>query len=87
MCRDVIQAAIIARKKEVAAEKLREAREELERYEREASEKQEYMKQCDGADTIKGEDVRMGKGLTGTLHGKECIAVGSLPLESPDDLN
>ena len=56
------QAAIIARKKEVAAEKLRESREELERYEREAAEKREYMKQCDGGDTLKGEDVSKAKG-------------------------
>ena len=58
----LLQAAIIARKKEVAAEKLREAREELERYEREAIEKRDYMKQCDGSDTLKGEDVSNAKG-------------------------
>ena len=46
----------------MAAEKLREAREELERYEREAIEKRDYMKQCDVGDTLKGDDVSKGEG-------------------------
>lgn len=52
------QAAIIARKKEAAAEHLREAREDLHQHETEVSEKRSQVRQGDGEEVLKGEEVR-----------------------------
>ena len=52
------QAAIIARKKEVAADNLREARDELQKVEAEANEKRSQVKDQDGGgEVLKGEEV------------------------------
>ena len=53
----MLQAAIIVRKKEVAAESLRAVREALEKCEREAEERREVVKQSDGEDVLKGDEV------------------------------
>ena len=53
-----LQAAIIARKKEAAAEALQEAREEMSHVEQETNEKRQQAQQHDGEEVLKGEDVR-----------------------------
>ena len=53
----VFQAAIIARKKEAAAETLRAVREELAQAEAEVQEKRDLAKQGDGEEVLKGEEV------------------------------
>ena len=52
------QASIIARKKEGAASTLQETREELVKLEMEAEEKRSQVKQGDGEEVLKGEEVR-----------------------------
>ncbi|XP_074658114.1 intraflagellar transport protein 81 homolog [Tubulanus polymorphus] len=52
------QAAIIARKKEVAAENLREAREEMVKAELELEEKQTVLKESDGGEVLKGDEFK-----------------------------
>ncbi len=52
-----VQAAIIARKKEAAAESLQDAREEHHKVETEANEKRQTVKESDGGEVLKGEDV------------------------------
>ena len=54
------QATIIARKKESAAEALREARDELHRMEGEIKEKREAANQGDGEEVLKGDEVSVG---------------------------
>lgn len=53
----VLQAEIVSRKKEGAAEALNEARNELHALRSELSEKQAQIKESDGQDMLKGEDV------------------------------
>ena len=51
------QATIISRKKESAAEQLRESRDELGKMEVEIEEKREAAKQGDGEEVLKGDEV------------------------------
>jgi len=53
------QAAIIARKKEAAAETLHKVREELSQANIEVEEKRGLAKQGDGEEILKGEEVRI----------------------------
>ena len=52
------QATIISRKKESAAEALREARDDLQRMEMEINDKREAATQGDGEEVLKGDEVR-----------------------------
>lgn len=52
------QVAIISRKKDAAAENLREAREELGKVENEIGEKRETLKQSDGEEVLKGDEFK-----------------------------
>ena len=52
------QATIISRKKESAAEALREARDELQKMTVEIQEKREAASQGDGEEVLKGDEVR-----------------------------
>lgn len=66
------QAAIISRKKEVAADNLREAREEYQKVQSEANEKRQQMKEQDGGagEVLKGDDVcERKKQTTGNRKG------------------
>ena len=53
------QAAIIARKKEAAAETLRELREEIAKSDMELEEKSSVLKEQDGGEVLKGDEVRL----------------------------
>ena len=53
----LLQASIIQRKKEAAATSLQEAREELFHLENEAEEKRNQVKQGDGEEVLKGDEV------------------------------
>ena len=53
------QAAIISRKKEGAAETLQEVREDLVKAELEFEEKRSVLKETDGGEVLKGDEVRI----------------------------
>ena len=55
------QAAIIARKKEVAAENLKEARDDHAKTEAEMLEKKQLLKDADGGEVLKGDEVRFSR--------------------------
>lgn len=52
-----LQAQIVSRKKEASAEALNEARNELHSLKTELVEKQTQLRESDGQDMLKGEDV------------------------------
>ena len=56
--------AIIARKKDAAAETLSEVREEYSKLDSEAQEKKSQLKQTDGDEVLKGEEVKIGTYVT-----------------------
>ncbi len=64
------------RKKESAAETLREHREELSRLELEADEKRDAAKQGDGEEVLKGEEVSEAGGGEEVLKGEEVGEAG-----------
>ncbi|XP_013415931.1 intraflagellar transport protein 81 homolog [Lingula anatina] len=64
------QAAIITRKKEVAAENLRDARDELARTEQELREKRDILKEHDGEEVLKGDEF---KRYVNKLRGKSTV--------------
>jgi intraflagellar transport protein 81 len=79
------QAAIIARKKEAAAEALREAREELHNQEVEASEKRAQARQGDGEEVLKGEEFKRYVSKlrsTNTVYKKKRQEISELRAEA-----
>ena len=56
--------AIIARKKDAAAETLSEVREEYSKLDSEAQEKKSQLKQTDGDEVLKGEEVKIRTHVT-----------------------
>lgn len=62
----IVQASIIARKKEAKAEELQAAREELSGTERQMLHKTSQAHELEGSEVLKGEEVRRGTGASGT---------------------
>uniref|UniRef100_X1Z4C8 Intraflagellar transport protein 81 homolog n=1 Tax=Capitella teleta TaxID=283909 RepID=X1Z4C8_CAPTE len=79
------QAAIIAHKKEVAAEALREVREELQIQEAEASGKRSQARQGDGEEVLKGEEFKRYVSKlrsTNTIYKKKRQEIAELRAEA-----